>query len=401
MKFLIKNYTEQPGLDPKIKDVRVPTFESLSANHQKLLCEGYKIGSNIYKGTRMGRSVNRRVYTASGMAALEIGQLISEYWNQPASMKNKVKNISWRRSFDIAVKWIRFAETYTPTFWVDKENTEFIPYSHYYKLVVNNQTDYRFETYFPALYKIFIENLKIQSEARKVKVNSSNAVENFFQLHKELSICSQQLTSDGKCPVDTKVTVALNEVNSKKVRGEKQMKGALITIHSNREKKMNLTVKVASNMREMKNFHVELDYIWRKIDEERNKLTENPTSASVSAVDPIVNLIVSMMFYFVNLMPVSSATPEVAYSTMVGLMLGLGRETTGNFPKGRELFMEALTHSDPEKFRSVVRRWITFKYSRTVHSYISVEAPKVSEYFPTYRSIVQSLLLDLEDLCKS
>ena len=47
---------------------------------------------------------------------------------------------------------------------------------------------------------------------------------------------------------------------------------------------MNLTVKVSSNMREMKNYHVELDYIWRKIDEERNKLTENPTSASVSYI---------------------------------------------------------------------------------------------------------------------
>jgi len=406
--FYIKNYTEQPGLEPHISDVKLTPWQNLPASKQTLLCEGHRIGSAIYKqGTKLSSSPNihsERLAIISGMASLEIGQVMSEYWNSPPSLKNKDK-ITWRRPFEIAMKWMRFLETSNPLFWNSEVGVLSPGWTTSINIISQNLTSHRYEAHLPSYYKVFIDNLKVDSEMRKVKVNSSNSVEKFYALHQYLSTNSaadNPISRDNTGEDGNKddVIVIRHYLKSQKSGGEKLIKGVKYVLKSNRERKLDLEMKMIHDELTVQSYLAELEYIWRKIEEERKKLTETPTSASVNSIDPIINLTISLMFYFFNLIPTSSAGPEVAYSTMVGLFLGLGRETAGEVPRGKELFMEALANNEPDKFRLVVRSWLKLvKYSRSLHNLVMPNSVKVAEVFATFRDIMEALLYDLTSLC--
>lgn len=408
--FHIRNYTEQPGLNPRIGDLRVPTWDEVPRTKQTLLCEAYKIGSNILnRGARFGtaNSVNRRLLIASGLAALEIGQTVSEYWNQPASHKNKDKNMKWRRPFEIATKWLRFVDLSTPVFWKNLATTssgdkQHRNHTHPYQLTLisENRTTYRHEPFLPHLHRIYVENLhKLGADLRKAKVNATNAMESFFSIFNTYSYCKN---GDGCSSVEDRQTTAVNKLKSKKSKGEKTLRGATLRMEVNRERKLNLTVEVNHDAASVRNYHAELEYLWRKVEEERKRMQETPAMAAsvVNQADPIINLIITMVFYFVNLMPLSSQTTEVGYSTMIGLFLAIFRETSGIFPKGKQLLLESILHSDPDKFRAMVRGWINIKSSRGVQSLMLDGNARVSDLFSTYRDIIEALLIDVEIYCK-
>ena len=51
--------------------------------------------------------------------------------------------------------------------------------------------------------------------------------------------------------------------------------------------------------------------------------------------DHIINLILSLVYYFLNLSPISHGSSAVAWSVAVGLIMSVGRDVTGRIGPGK------------------------------------------------------------------
>jgi len=104
-------------------------------------------------------------------------------------------------------------------------------------------------------------------------------------------------------------------------------------------------------------------------------------------VDVVGNDILSLVYYFFNLMPLSRGSSAVAYTVALGLFLAVGRETTGKIPPGKEVDLEAMIGGSVENFTKNVKGWLGLrKLSKPVSS-----LPLVSEVFPTLRTVLEAL----------
>ena len=52
-------------------------------------------------------------------------------------------------------------------------------------------------------------------------------------------------------------------------------------------------------------------------------------------MDVIMKMILSFVYYFYNLMPLSRGSSVVAYTVAMGLFMAVGREITGKIPQGK------------------------------------------------------------------
>ena len=61
----------------------------------------------------------------------------------------------------------------------------------------------------------------------------------------------------------------------------------------------------------------------------------NHLACSLQDVESILNMILSFVYYFYNLMPLTRGSSVVAYSVALGLFMAIGREVTGKIPQGK------------------------------------------------------------------
>ncbi|TRZ00212.1 hypothetical protein DNTS_025371 [Danionella cerebrum] len=75
-------------------------------------------------------------------------------------------------------------------------------------------------------------------------------------------------------------------------------------------------------------------------------------STELGDADAVCNLIMSLIYYFCNLMPLSRGSSVVAYSVVMGALMA----------SGKELFdLEAMTTVTPDRFSKTIKSWMNLK----------------------------------------
>nr|CAB3267324.1 tetratricopeptide repeat protein 13 [Phallusia mammillata] len=388
--FSVQNYTEQPGLQPRIKDISAPSWDQMSGKRRRLLCYAHTMGKTLSaQSLRFADAYieNPRANLIAGLASLEVAQTAAEFWAAPKSYRNKHgKKFTWRDAFDISVKWYRFIDPNRPLFWMDDPNPLSKPFTLQEVIMQNSATRPRYEKYLLPIYKLLAHESTAPGKEFSTRGNTDPAesFQHLLDFEKK-----RKKTSDP-------FIVAISKVASKKERTQKTLDGCNIVLQFDRNHRITLVLDSKLTWPKAKQYHSELDFLWQKIADEHKRLS-GKSNGTVNATESLINLILSLTYYFLNLMPISKCTTSVAYSTAVGLLFALGREATGKIPKGREIFLDAVTIFDPEKFKSTTRSWLSFKKIPNSASHLE----KVAEAFPTYRSMFEVLHLDLSNLCAS
>uniref|UniRef100_A0A803Y358 Tetratricopeptide repeat domain 13 n=1 Tax=Meleagris gallopavo TaxID=9103 RepID=A0A803Y358_MELGA len=360
--FLIENYEEQPGLQPHIKDVLFQNFESYRTDVQELICVADHLGSMMQYETP-GFLPNKRIHRAMGLATLEVMQAVQRTWaNSKVRMNGKTRLMQWRDMFDIAVKWRRIADPDQPVLWLDQMPARSLSrgFNNHINLISAN-------------------NPKGLMEVREA-LEKVHKVEDLLPIMKQFN----SKTRDG-FTVNTKVP-------SLKDQG-KEYDGFTITITGDKVGNILFSVETQTTEERTQLYHAEIDALYKDLTAKGKILI---LSAELGEADAVCNLILSLVYYFYNLMPLSRGSSVIAYSVIMGALMASGKEVSGKIPKGKLVDFEAMTAPGSEAFSKIARSWMNLKSISP--SYKSL--PSVSETFPTLRTMIEVLNTDSSQCLK-
>eukprot|EP00075_Anas_platyrhynchos_P019819 XP_027309072.1 tetratricopeptide repeat protein 13 [Anas platyrhynchos] len=368
--FLIENYEEQPGLQPHIKDVLFQNFESYKTDVQELICVADHLGSMMQYETP-GFLPNKRIHRAMGLATLEVMQAVQRTWaNSKVRMNGKTRLMQWRDMFDIAVKWRR----------VFKDR--FCNYSETRPTKVGQVINMRYLEYFEKILHFIKDRILVYHGANNPKglLEVREALEKVHKVEDLLPIMKQfnSKTRDG-FTVNTKVP-------SLKDQG-KEYDGFTITITGDKVGNILFSVETQTTEERTQLYHAEIDALYKDLTAKGKILI---LSAELGEADAVCNLILSLVYYFYNLMPLSRGSSVIAYSVIMGALMASGKEVSGKIPKGKLVDFEAMTAPGSEAFSKIARSWMNLKSISP--SYKSL--PSVSETFPTLRTMIEVLNTD-------
>ncbi|KAB1271403.1 Tetratricopeptide repeat protein 13 [Camelus dromedarius] len=343
--FLIDDYEEQPGLQPHIRDVLHQNFESYKPEVQELICIADRLGSLMQYETP-GFLPNKRIHRAMGLAALEVMQAVQRTWtNSKVRMNGKTRLMQWRDMFDIAVKWRRIADPDQPVLWLDQMPARSLSrgFNNHINLIRGQVINMRYLEYFEKILHFIKDRILVYHGANNPKglLEVREALEKVHKVEDLLPIMKQfnTKTKDG-FTVNTKVP-------SLKDQG-KEYDGFTITITGDKYE-----------------------------------------------ADAVCNLILSLVYYFYNLMPLSRGSSVIAYSVIVGALMASGKEVAGKIPKGKLVDFEAMTAPGSEAFSKIAKSWMNLKSISPSYKTL----PSVSEAFPTLRSMIEVLNTDSSPRC--
>ncbi|XP_041068938.1 tetratricopeptide repeat protein 13 isoform X6 [Carcharodon carcharias] len=359
--FLIEDYEEQPGLQPHIKDVLPQNFESYSVEVQELICAADRLGSLMQYDTP-GFLSNKRIHRAMGLATLEIMQVVQRAWsNSKIRVNGKTRLMQWKDMFDIAVKWRRIADPDQPVLWLDQMPAQSLSrgFNNHINLISAN-------------------NPKGLSEVRDA-LEKVRKIEDLLPIMKQFN----SKTRDG-FTVNTKVP-------SLKSQG-KEYDGFTITITGDRVGNMLFSVETQTTEERTQQYHDEIEALYKDLSSKGKALI---LSTELGEADAVCNLILSLVYYFYNLMPLSRGSSVVAYSVIMGALMASGKEITGRIPKGKLVDFEAMTTPSPEAFSKIGKSWMNLKSLPASYSSL----PAVLETFPTKRTMIEVLNTDSSSHC--
>uniref|UniRef100_A0A4W3K4A0 Tetratricopeptide repeat domain 13 n=1 Tax=Callorhinchus milii TaxID=7868 RepID=A0A4W3K4A0_CALMI len=387
--FLIEDYEEQPGLQPHIKDVLHQKFESYSLEVQGLLCTADRLGALMQYNTP-GFLPNKRIHRAMGLAALEIMQAVQRTWaNSKIRVGGKTRLMQWRDMFDIAVKWRRIADPDQPVLWLDQMPARSLSrgFNNHINLIRGQVINMRYLAYFDKILNFIKDRILVYHRTNNPKGLSEvkEAVEKVKKVEDLLPIMKQfnSKTRDG-FTVNTKVPSVKNE--------GKEYDGFTITITGDRVGNMLFSVETQTTEERTQQYHDEIDALYKDLNSKGKALM---LSTELGEVDAVCNLILSLVYYFYNLMPLSRGSSVVAYSVIMGALMASGKEVTGKIPKGKLVDFEAMTTPSPEVFSKIGKLWMNLKSLPASYSTL----PSVSETFPTIRTMIEVLNTDSSSHC--
>ncbi|XP_030354903.1 tetratricopeptide repeat protein 13 isoform X6 [Strigops habroptila] len=391
--FLIENYEEQPGLQPHIKDVLFQNFESYKPDVQELICVADHLGSMMQYETP-GFLPNKRIHRAMGLATLEVMQAVQRTWaNSKVRMNGKTRLMQWRDMFDIAVKWRRIADPDQPVLWLDQMPARSLSrgFNNHINLIRGQVINMRYLEYFEKILHFIKDRILVYHGANNPKglLEVREALEKVHKVEDLLPIMKQfnSKTRDG-FTVNTKVP-------SLKDQG-KEYDGFTITITGDkyvwyfqgfRVGNILFSVETQTTEERTQLYHAEIDALYKDLTAKGKVLI---LSAELGEVDAVCNLILSLVYYFYNLMPLSRGSSVIAYSVIMGALMASGKEVSGKIPKGKLVDFEAMTAPGSEAFSKIARSWMNLKSISP--SYKSL--PSVSETFPTLRTMIEVLNTD-------
>ncbi|XP_064132708.1 tetratricopeptide repeat protein 13 isoform X3 [Loxodonta africana] len=420
--FLIEDYEEQPGLQPHIKDVLHQNFESYKLEVQELICVADRLGSLMQYETP-GFLPNKRIHRAMGLAALEVMQAVQRTWtNSKVRMNGKTRLMQWRDMFDIAVKWRRIADPDQPVLWLDQmparslsrgfnnhinliriaARSDTQPCSDrtlllLWSLTVNMRIpqtfslgqviNMRYLEYFEKILRFIKDRILVYHGANNPKglLEVREALEKVHKVEDLLPIMKQfnTKTKDG-FTVNTKVP-------SLKDPG-KEYDGFTITITGDKVGNILFSVETQTTEERTQLYHAEIDALYKDLTAKGKVLI---LSSEFGEADAVCNLILSLVYYFYNLMPLSRGSSVIAYSVIVGALMASGKEIAGKIPKGKLVDFEAMTAPGSEAFSKIAKSWMNLKSISPSYKTL----PSVSETFPTLRSMIEVLNTDSSPRC--
>uniref|UniRef100_A0ABI7XR84 Tetratricopeptide repeat domain 13 n=1 Tax=Felis catus TaxID=9685 RepID=A0ABI7XR84_FELCA len=379
--FLIEDYEEQPGLQPHIKDVLHQNFEGYKPEVQELICVADRLGSLMQYETP-GFLPNKRIHRAMGLAALEVMQAVQRTWtNSKVRMNGKTRLMQWRDMFDIAVKWRRIADPDQPVLWLDQMPARSLSrgFNNHINLIRGQVINMRYLEYFEKILHFIKDRILVYHGANNPKglLEVREALEKVHKVEDLLPIMKQfnTKTKDG-FTVNTKVP-------SLKDQG-KEYDGFTITITGDKVGNILFSVETQTTEERTQLYHAEIDALYKDLTAKGKVLI---LSSEFGEADAVCNLILSLVYYFYNLMPLSRGSSVIAYSVIVGALMASGKEVTGKIPKGKLVDFEAMTAPGSEAFSKIAKSWMNLKSISP--SYKSL--PSVSEAFPTLRSMIELL----------
>ncbi|XP_073230199.1 tetratricopeptide repeat protein 13-like [Porites lutea] len=385
--FNARNYNEQPGIQPHIREVEDVIFADFSPEAQLLLCKSSILGPLIQYHSA-GFLPNMRHHRAMGLAILDVAQVASKNWKAGRSSKNNQKKASWRSMFDVAVKWRRLSDPEQPVFWLDMMPDKSVKSGFNFRmnLLRGQLKSVRYSDYFDKIFQ-FTKTM-LQHLYRVDELNSKefkNNIEKAKTCRQLMEVLKQH---DSRNPQPG--MVLSTHVSSTKGTGTKSLEGLNLSL-SESGSNLLFTMDTPTTPSRTADYHSELDFIWGQLYDEMRK----PGNKDV---DMVGNYILYMVYYFFNLMPLSRGSSAVAYTVALGLFLAVGRETTGKIPQGKEVDLEAMIGGSVENFAKHVKEWLALKkLSKPVTSF-----PFVSEVFPTLRAALEALNVRFtEDDCKN
>ncbi|CAO2609411.1 Tetratricopeptide repeat protein 13 [Lemmus lemmus] len=327
--FLIDGYEEQPGLQPHIKDVLHQNFEGFKPEVQELICVADRLGSLMQYETP-GFLPNKRIHRAMGLAALEVMQAVHRTWtNSKVRMNGKTRLMQWRDMFDIAVKWRRIADPDQPVLWLDQMPARSLSrgFNNHINLIRGQVINMRYLEYFEKILHFIKDRILVYHGANNPKglLEVREALEKVHKVEDLLPIMKQfnTKTKDG-FTVNTKVP-------SLKDQG-KEYDGFTITITGDKVGNILFSVETQTTEERTQLYHAEIDALYKDLTAKGKVLI---LSSEFGEADAVCNLILSLVYYFYNLMPLSRGSSVIAYSVIVGALMASGKEVAGKIPKGK------------------------------------------------------------------
>ncbi|XP_023422319.2 tetratricopeptide repeat protein 13 isoform X13 [Cavia porcellus] len=386
--FLIDDYEEQPGLQPHIKDVLHQNFESYKPEVQELICVADRLGSLMQYETP-GFLPNKRIHRAMGLAALEVMQAVQRTWtNSKVRMNGKTRLMQWRDMFDIAVKWRRVADPDQPVLWLDQMPAQSLSrgFNNHINLIRGQVINMRYLEYFEKILHFIKDRILVYHGANNPKglLEVREALEKVHKIEDLLPIMKFNTKTKDGFTVNTKVP-------SLKDQG-KEYDGFTVTITGDKVGNILFSVETQTTEERTQLYHAEIDALYKDLTAKGKVLI---LSSEFGEADAVCNLILSLVYYFYNLMPLSRGSSVIAYSVIVGALMASGKEVAGKIPKGKLVDFEAMTAPGSETFSKIAKSWMNLKSISPSYKTL----PAVSETFPTLRSMIEVLNTDSSPRC--
>ncbi|XP_010620229.1 tetratricopeptide repeat protein 13 isoform X2 [Fukomys damarensis] len=386
--FLIDDYEEQPGLQPHIKDVLHQNFESYKPEVQELICVADRLGSLMQYETP-GFLPNKRIHRAMGLAALEVMQAVQRTWtNSKVRMNGKTRLMQWRDMFDIAVKWRRVADPDQPVLWLDQMPAQSLSrgFNNHINLIRGQVINMRYLEYFEKILHFIKDRILVYHGTNNPKglLEVREALEKVHKVEDLLPIMKFNTKTKDGFTVNTKVP-------SLKDQG-KEYDGFTITITGDKVGNILFSVETQTTEERTQLYHAEIDALYKDLTAKGKVLI---LSSEFGEADTVCNLILSLVYYFYNLMPLSRGSSVIAYSVIVGALMASGKEVAGKIPKGKLVDFEAMTAPGSEAFSKIAKSWMNLKSISPSYKTL----PAVSETFPTLRSMIEVLNTDSSPRC--
>ncbi|XP_036916122.1 tetratricopeptide repeat protein 13 isoform X7 [Sturnira hondurensis] len=378
--FLIEDYEEQPGLQPHIKDVLHQNFDSYKPEVQELICVADRLGSLMQYETP-GFLPNKRIHRAMGLAALEVMQAVQRTWtNSKVRMNGKTRLMQWRDMFDIAVRWRRVADPDQPVLWLDQMPARSLSrgFNNHINLIRGQVINMRYLEYFEKILHFIKDRILIYHGANNPKglLEVREALEKVHKVEDLLPIMKFNTKTKDGFTVNTKVP-------SLKDQG-KEYDGFTVTITGDKIGNILFSVETQTTEERTQLYHAEIDALYKDLTAKGKVLI---LSSEFGEADAVCNLILSLVYYFYNLMPLSRGSSVIAYSVIVGALMASGKEVSGRIPKGKLVDFEAMTAPGSEAFSKIAKSWMNLKSISPSYKTL----PSVSETFPTLRSMIEVL----------
>uniref|UniRef100_A0AAV2KDY1 Uncharacterized protein n=1 Tax=Knipowitschia caucasica TaxID=637954 RepID=A0AAV2KDY1_KNICA len=371
-----------------VGDVLPQNFDSYSSEVQKLICTADHLGALMQYDTP-GFLPNKRIHRAMGLATLEVMQAMHRTWsNSKVRVNGKTRQMQWRDMFDIAVKWRRIADPDQPVLWLDQMPARSLSrgFNNHINLIRGQIINIRYLAYFDNILDFIKERILVYHGAYNPRglQEVRHALENVNRVEDLLPIMKfNSKTRDG-------FTVN-SKVQSVKDPG-KEYDGFTITITGDRVGNMLFSVETQTTEERTQQYQSEIESIYKDLTAKGKALM---LSTELGDADAVCNLILSLVYYFCNLMPLSRGSSVVAYSVVMGALMASGKEVTGKIPKGKLVDFEAMTTSNPSSFSKTSKMWMNLKSLPGWYQSL----PSVAETFASSRTMIEVLNTDSSSHC--
>uniref|UniRef100_A0A672NVT5 Tetratricopeptide repeat protein 13-like n=1 Tax=Sinocyclocheilus grahami TaxID=75366 RepID=A0A672NVT5_SINGR len=172
----------------------------------------------------------------------------------------------------------------------------------------------------------------------------------------------------------------------------KEYDGFTITITGDRVGNMLFSVETQTTDERTQQYQSEIEALYKDLTAKGKTLM---LSTELGDADAVCNLILSLVYYFCNLMPLSRGSSVVAYSVVMGALMASGKEVLGRIPSGKLFDFEAMTTVSPDRFSKTVKSWMNLKSLPSWYQNL----PSVSETFQLTRTMIEVLNTDSSSHC--
>ncbi|XP_054758388.2 tetratricopeptide repeat protein 13-like [Lytechinus pictus] len=384
--FQSEGYKEMPGLSPDISDIDELESHDLSPATRNLICRASVIG-RLSQYDADGFLPNERMQLAVGLGSLEVAQTMQLYWRQGRSFRNGNGNrFGWKDMMDVAIKWRRYVDPDQPVLWLDQmpSSSYQAGYNSHMNIVRGQLLNIRFANYFDTVFNL-TKRMIYQHSMTKADRGEERLLANLDKVAScegLVFLVNKLKMSNDRLP-GFMISTRLDSFQNRNAK----LEGAVFSLSGEVAANVIFSIDTMTTKRRTEHYHTEIDYIWALLSEEMHSKRGGPVTSKEMDHESIVNLVLSMIYYVYNLMPISRGTSSVAYTIVLGLVMALGREVTSQIPKSKLVEMEALLSGTPQTFASWGQSWMNIKRS----SFNLADVPQVSEAFPTLRSMLEAL----------